>query len=78
MFHKVFSLNLNIFISLRYQVDTVGRYETLSSVYKDVYSESGFRGFFRGLVPTILRAAPVDAVCLLFYELSMKLLNNLE
>ena len=39
---------------------------------KDIYSEMGFRGFYRGFSACLLRAVPSAAATFVVYELSMK------
>lgn len=42
---------------------------------RQVLAESGYRGFYRGLGPTLLRAFPVNASALWVYESLMRLLG---
>lgn len=42
---------------------------------RQIYAQSGYRGFFRGLGPTFLRAFPVNASALWVYEGLMRLLE---
>ncbi|KAF8530038.1 mitochondrial carrier [Hysterangium stoloniferum] len=46
-----------------------------TSVARDIYRVNGFRGFYAGLVPTVLRAFPVNASALFVYEGILRLLN---
>ncbi|GJJ14214.1 hypothetical protein Clacol_008476 [Clathrus columnatus] len=45
------------------------------SVAKDIYRTTGFRGFYAGLTPTVLRAFPVNASALFVYEGILRLLG---
>lgn len=40
--------------------------------FRKTYLASGVKGFFRGFVPTILRAAPVNASTFYAFELAMR------
>ncbi|KAI0801153.1 mitochondrial carrier [Fomes fomentarius] len=42
---------------------------------RQIFAEAGYRGFFRGLGPTLLRAFPVNASALYVYEGLMRLLG---
>lgn len=50
------------------------RYAGIAGAARDIYAEAGWRGFFRGFSPCILRAFPANAACFLAFELMMKLL----
>lgn len=41
----------------------------MSDVVANIYNQHGFRGFFRGLGTTVVRAIPVNAATFYFYEL---------
>ncbi len=41
-----------------------------------VHGEAGWRGFAKGLSPTLLRAFPANAATFLAYELSLAALNG--
>jgi hypothetical protein len=41
-----------------------------------VYRHGGMRGLYAGLLPTLLRAAPSNAVIFLGYEWTAQLLNK--
>ena len=62
---------------LRLQTDTTGKYKTLKDVAVGVYRDGGLRAFYKGFTPTIMRSAPVNAVCFLFYEITMNLLRDI-
>lgn len=49
---------------------------TLTETVKCLFRESGFRGFFKGLTPTMIRAFPANAATFLGYEFVMKLFKD--
>ncbi|ODV98591.1 hypothetical protein PACTADRAFT_64731 [Pachysolen tannophilus NRRL Y-2460] len=51
------------------------KYKTSLHVIKDIYKTTGYRGFFKGFVPTLLRAAPANAITFQVFELTMRLLD---
>ena len=42
---------------------------------RQIFAEGGFRGYYRGLGPTLLRAFPVNASALWVYESLMRVLG---
>ncbi|KAI0756881.1 mitochondrial carrier [Daedaleopsis nitida] len=48
---------------------------SFSNTARQIFAEGGYRGFFRGLGPTLLRAFPVNASALWVYEGLMRLLG---
>ncbi len=42
---------------------------TMTEHIKEIYAQSGVRGFFRGIGPCLLRAFPVNATIFLTYDL---------
>jgi solute carrier family 25 carnitine/acylcarnitine transporter 20/29 len=46
---------------------------SFASVARSSYAEDGFRGFFRGLGPTFLRAFPVNASAFFVFEAILRL-----
>ena len=60
----------------RIQTDTIGKYKSLNHCVVDLYTHAGFGGFYRGFTPTMLRAFPTNAICFLFYELTMDFLSK--
>lgn len=50
------------------------RYRGMLDAARQIYAESGVRGFFRGFSPCAMRAVPANAACFLAYEGVMKLL----
>jgi hypothetical protein len=47
----------------------------LAAVASALLAESGWRGFFKGVLPCILRAVPVNAVTFLVYDKSLRLIR---
>ncbi|GMM47732.1 organic acid transporter [Pichia kluyveri] len=64
-------------IKSKLQTDTLGnwKYKNSLSVVKDLWKTQGWRGFFVGFTPTILRAAPANAATFVAFEWTMRLLN---
>ncbi|KAK4519395.1 uncharacterized protein ATC70_009630 [Mucor velutinosus] len=56
------------------------KFPTPTSVARYVYQTEGLKGFYRGFVPSFLRAFPTNASAVFMFELVMKLLstNKLE
>ncbi|KAL7538037.1 hypothetical protein ACHAWF_005975 [Thalassiosira exigua] len=48
---------------------------TMSEHFKEIYAQSGMRGFFRGLGPCLLRAFPVNATIFFTYDLCLSKLS---
>lgn len=48
----------------------------IRQAFEQLIAESGFRGLFRGIGPTMLRAFPANAATFLAYELVHKSLSN--
>lgn len=46
-----------------------GRQLTMTEHIKEIYAQSGVKGFFRGIGPCLLRAFPVNATIFLTYDL---------
>jgi hypothetical protein len=53
------------------QVAPAGVYSGVLSVAKDIMAKEGLKGFYRGLVPVIVRAFPANAACFLVRALSL-------
>ena len=49
-----------------------GKQLTMTEHFKEIYMQSGCRGFFRGLGPCLLRAFPVNAAVFATYDLVRK------
>ncbi|KAJ3041756.1 carnitine transporter [Rhizophlyctis rosea] len=56
---------------------TTGAKSSLSAVVRDIRMESGFKGFFRGLGPTLLRAFPASAAFFFGVETSTQFLDKI-
>ncbi|PHH61746.1 hypothetical protein CDD81_7993 [Ophiocordyceps australis] len=54
--------------------DGTRRYRSWAQAARAVYCEAGWRGYWRGFVPCILRAFPANAVALLAFEATMRAL----
>ena len=48
---------------------------TFIGTARQIFAQGGYRGFFRGLGPTLLRAFPVNASALWVYEGLMRVLG---
>ncbi|CAO3638125.1 unnamed protein product [Cunninghamella echinulata] len=58
------------------QPDVIPRqYPTATSVMKHVYNTSGLRGFYRGFLPSFLRAFPTNAAAVFMFETTMRVLG---
>lgn len=64
-------------VKSKLQTDSLTKptYKSSLSVFKDVYAKNGVKGFYRGFVPTMLRAAPANGATFAAFELTMRLLN---
>ena len=51
------------------------RFKGVIDAFSQLYAERGVKGFFRGLSPCLIRAAPANGVCFMLYELTVKLLD---
>ncbi|CED82104.1 Mitochondrial carnitine-acylcarnitine carrier protein [Phaffia rhodozyma] len=51
---------------------TKPRYTGVLSVVRAIYAEAGFKGFYRGFVPVVLRAFPTNASALFVFESVMR------
>jgi len=51
---------------------------SFTSVVRSTYARDGFRGFFRGLGPTFLRAFPVNASAFFVFEAILRVLGAEE
>ncbi|KNC51926.1 substrate carrier family protein G [Thecamonas trahens ATCC 50062] len=51
------------------------KYKTYGDAVRGIYAKFGWRGFFRGFVPCMIRAAPSNAACFLGYEYARKALD---
>ncbi|OLN96055.1 putative mitochondrial carrier C4G9.20c [Colletotrichum chlorophyti] len=65
-------------IKSKMQTDGFGdaqRYKTMRDCFAQTYRAEGLRGFWRGIVPTLLRAMPVSAGTFAVVELTMRAIN---
>jgi len=67
------------FIKSKLQTDVFGsarKYNGIVDCVQKTWYAEGIRGFYRGFLPCLLRAAPVNACTFLAYELSMRVLGR--
>ncbi|KAJ1927379.1 hypothetical protein IWQ60_002966 [Tieghemiomyces parasiticus] len=81
-------LAANTFWTLAFAVDSVKnrymsqpdvrplKYPNLRSVYRDVYTTEGLRGFYRGFLPAFIRSFPTNASAILVFETVMRFMNE--
>lgn len=64
-------------IKSKLQTDSLTKpnYKGSMAVAKDVFAKSGIKGFYKGFIPTILRAAPANGATFAVFELTMRLLG---
>ncbi|EGV65156.1 hypothetical protein CANTEDRAFT_113631 [Yamadazyma tenuis ATCC 10573] len=64
-------------VKSKLQTDSLTKpsYKGSMSVIKDVWAKNGIKGFYRGFIPTILRAAPANGATFAMFELTMRLIN---
>jgi solute carrier family 25 carnitine/acylcarnitine transporter 20/29 len=51
------------------------RYKGVLDTFQKLYAERGVKGFFRGLSPCLIRAAPANGVCFMLYEMTVKMMD---
>lgn len=51
------------------------QYKGMIDCFQKIYAQNGIKGFFRGFLPTILRAAPVNACTFYAFELTVRYLG---
>jgi len=57
------------------QPDTADRpYKTVRECFEKIYSREGFKGFYRGFTPCMLRSFPTNGAAFVAIELTIKLL----
>lgn len=54
---------------------TKPRYSGMRDAARQIYAEGGYRAFYRGFVPCLMRAFPTNASALLVWELTMSWLG---
>jgi solute carrier family 25 folate transporter 32 len=52
-----------------------GKYEGMIDVITKIWRLEGWRGFYRGLTPALIKTAPSSAITFLIYETTIKLLH---
>lgn len=59
------------------QTDSLAKpqYRGSLDVARDLFGKTGIRGFYKGFLPTILRAAPANGATFAVFELTMRLLG---
>ena len=65
-------------VKSKMQTDGFGqqqRYKTMRDAFAQTFRQEGFAGFWRGLGPTLLRAAPVSGGTFAVVELTMRLIS---
>ncbi|KAF8002688.1 hypothetical protein HF325_003653 [Metschnikowia pulcherrima] len=64
-------------IKSKLQTDSLQKptYRGSVDVVRDIWTKAGTRGFYKGFIPTILRAAPANGATFAVFELTMRLLN---
>jgi len=65
-------------IKSKYQTDDVKnpKYTSIADCARKIYANSGIRGFYRGIVPCLLRAPPANAATFLGFEWSVRLWDS--
>lgn len=65
-------------IKSKYQTDDVKnpKYKSILDCAKRIYKSSGIKGFYRGIVPCLLRAPPANAATFLGFEWSLRLWDS--
>lgn len=54
---------------------TLPKYKSSLDVIKDITKSSGIKGFYRGFIPTILRAAPANGATFAAFEITMRFIS---
>lgn len=64
-------------IKSKLQTDSLSSplYKNSMSVVRDIWSKNRLRGFYKGFLPTILRAAPANGATFAAFEFTMRLIN---
>ncbi|KAF3989470.1 hypothetical protein FT663_03588 [Candidozyma haemuli var. vulneris] len=59
------------------QTDSLSKpaYSGSISVAKDIFKKAGIKGFYKGFVPTILRAAPANGATFAAFEVTMRFIS---
>jgi solute carrier family 25 protein 39/40 len=59
-----------------YQISNVDQIQ--KSVVGEIYRQNGFRGFWIGLGPRLVKAAPASGIMISTYEIGKRLLGSLQ
>ncbi|KAK6464553.1 mitochondrial carrier protein [Scheffersomyces coipomensis] len=64
-------------IKSKLQTDSLSKptFKGSLDVIRSVYGSSGIKGFYRGFIPTILRAAPANGATFAVFEITMRMLG---
>jgi solute carrier family 25 carnitine/acylcarnitine transporter 20/29 len=64
-------------IKSKLQTDNIKtpQYRGSIDVFKDVLAKNGIKGFYKGFVPTIMRAAPANGATFAVFEVTMRMLG---
>ncbi|ODV68899.1 mitochondrial carrier [Hyphopichia burtonii NRRL Y-1933] len=64
-------------IKSKLQTDSLTKptYRSSLDVIKDIWLKNGIKGFYRGFIPTILRAAPANGATFAAFELTMRVIS---
>jgi len=52
------------------------KYKSWLDGWTSIWRQDGFKGYYRGFVPCVLRAFPANAAALFMFERTMKLLEG--
>jgi len=56
-------------------VQSERKYKNYMDAVRKIYAADGFRGFFKGFTPCMIRSFPANAVCFLAYEQARKVIG---
>lgn len=76
----VLFVDITFFMILRLQAqptNSTGAYKGMSDVFWKTLRDEGFRGFYKGLIPNLLKVVPAASITYLVYE-NMKKSLDLE
>lgn len=64
-------------IKSKLQADSLSspKYKGIMAVARDTFITSGIKGFYKGFIPTILRAAPANGATFAAFEMTMRLID---
>lgn len=64
-------------IKSKLQTDSLSKptFKGSMSVIRDIWIRNGIKGFYKGFIPTILRAAPANGATFAAFETTMRLIN---